>query len=154
MTQGLAGALDPVVDGLADSFGGSADDFTDAIGAVAHAHIMHGGAATYSGGVTREPLEPRKQQVYSITTAATSHSDDIGGRERRYAISMAIRTLCFVGAIIADGWLRWVLVAGALLLPYTSVILANAGVRQRGSGPSVFGPEKAIEAPRPSQLDE
>ncbi len=99
-------------------------------------------------------MEPRKQQVYSITTAATSHSDDIGGRERRYAISMAIRTVCFVGAIIADGWLRWVLVAGALLLPYTSVILANAGVRQRGAGPSVFGPEKAIEAPRPTQLDD
>lgn len=99
-------------------------------------------------------MEPRKQQVYSITTAATSHSDDIGGRERRYAISMGIRTLCFIGAIIADGWLRWVLVAGALLLPYTSVILANAGVRTRGSGPSVFGPEKAIEPPRPSQLDD
>ena len=99
-------------------------------------------------------MEPRKQQVYSITTAATSHSDDIGGRERRYAISMGIRTACFVGAIIADGWLRWVLVAGAVLLPYTSVILANAGVRKRGSGPSVFGPERAIEAPRPSQLDD
>ncbi len=115
---------------------------------------MHSGAATYSGGVTPEPAEPRKQQVYSITTAATSHSDDIGSREKRYAISMGIRTACFVGAIIADGWLRWVLLAGALLLPYTSVILANAGVRTRGSGPSVFGPEKAIEAPRPTQLDD
>ncbi len=114
---------------------------------------MHSGPATYSGGVTPEPVEPRKQQVYSITTAATSHSDDISGRERRYAISMGIRTACFVGAIIADGWLRWLLVGAALLLPYTSVILANAGVRKRGSGPSVFGPEKAIEAPRPSQLD-
>lgn len=114
---------------------------------------MPASGPTYSGGVTREPVEPRKQQVYSITTAATSHSDDIGGRERRYAISMAIRTLCFVGAILADGWLRWLLVAGAVLLPYTSVILANAGVRRRGPGPSVFGPEKAIEAPRPTQLD-
>jgi len=115
---------------------------------------MHAAEETYSGGVTREPVEPRKQQVYSITSAATSHSDDIGGRERRYAISMGIRTLCFIGAIIADGWLRWVLVAAALLLPYTSVVLANAGVRKRGAGPSVFGPEKAIEAPRPSQLDD
>ncbi len=115
---------------------------------------MHRAEPTYSGGVTREPVEPRKQQVYSITTAATSHSDDISGREKRYAVSMAIRTLCFVGAIIADGWLRWVLVAAALLLPYTSVILANAGVRKRGDGPSVFGPERAIEAPGPAQLDD
>ena len=115
---------------------------------------MHRGEATYSGGVTPEPVEPRKQQVYSITSAATSHSDDIGAREKRYAISMGIRTVCFIGAIIADGWLRWVLIGAALLLPYTSVILANAGVRKRGSGPSVFGPEKAIEAPRPAQLDD
>ncbi len=115
---------------------------------------MHVRCATYAGGVARDPIEPRKQQVYSITSASTSHSEDIGGRERRYAISMAIRTLCFIGAIIADGWLRWVLIAAALLLPYTSVILANAGVRKKGDGPSVFGPEKAIEAPRPSQLDD
>jgi hypothetical protein len=115
---------------------------------------MHVRAATYSGGVTREPVEPRKQQVYSITSAATSQSQEISGRQRRYAISMGIRTACFIGAVIADGWLRWVLVAGALLLPYTSVILANAGVRKRGAGPSVFGAEKAIEAPRPTQLDD
>ncbi|MEO6606281.1 MAG: DUF3099 domain-containing protein [Aeromicrobium sp.] len=104
--------------------------------------------------MTPEPVEPRKQQVYSITTAATSQSDDIGAREKRYAVSMAIRTVCFVSAIFADGWLRWLLIGAALLLPYTSVILANAGVRKRGDGPSVFGPEKAIEAPRPAQLDD
>ena len=46
------------------------------------------------------------------------------------------------------------LVAAALLLPYTSVILANAGVRKRGDGPSVFGPERAIEAPGLAQLDD
>lgn len=40
---------------------------------------------------------------------------------------MAIRTVCFIGAIIATGWLRWALVAGAVLLPYVAVIMANAG---------------------------
>ncbi len=46
---------------------------------------------------------------------------------------MAIRTVCFIGAIIADGWLRWTLVAGAVFLPYVAVVMANAG-RSRSSG--------------------
>lgn len=40
---------------------------------------------------------------------------------------MAIRTVCFLGAILASGWLRWLLVAGAVLLPYVAVVMANAG---------------------------
>ena len=46
-----------------------------------------------------------------VTTAPRSRADEQAGRQRRYLISMGIRTLCFVGAVIADGWLRWVLVA-------------------------------------------
>ena len=38
---------------------------------------------------------------------------------------MAIRTACFVGAVVADGWLRWVLVVAAFILPYVAVIMAN-----------------------------
>jgi len=110
--------------------------------------------------VTPEP-EPRKQQVFSITSAATSQSEEIGGREKRYAISMGIRTICFVGcvAIVSTTsmpWslFGWLLLVGALLLPYTSVILANAGVRKKGAGPSAFGPEAAgeLEPPKPPAL--
>ncbi|MFC5176911.1 DUF3099 domain-containing protein [Nocardioides taihuensis] len=62
-----------------------------------------------------------------ITTAATSPQADISARQRRYVISMTIRTLCFVGAVVVGaGWLRWVLVAGAVLLPYVAVVMANA----------------------------
>ena len=47
-----------------------------------------------------------------ITTAASSN-EDIAARQKRYLISMAIRTLCFVGAVVVGpGWLLWVLVAG------------------------------------------
>jgi hypothetical protein len=106
--------------------------------------------------------EPRKQQVFSITTAAESHSTDRGRRERRYAISMGIRTLCFVGGVIVltavpSPWSRfgWVLFVGAVFLPYTSVILANAGVRKKGAGPSPFGPEtkRQLEPPISPPLD-
>jgi len=60
-----------------------------------------------------------------ITTAGTSRADDIAGRQRRYLFSMAVRVVCFVGAVLADGWLRWALVAGAVLLPYVAVVFAN-----------------------------
>lgn len=53
--------------------------------------------------------------------------EDQRQRARRYLISMAIRTVCFVGAIFADGWLRWALVMGAVFLPYVAVVMANAG---------------------------
>jgi Protein of unknown function (DUF3099) len=63
-----------------------------------------------------------------ITTAPTSRSEDIRGRERRYIISMTIRTVAFVAAVaVGPGWLRWVLIAAALVLPYVAVVLANAG---------------------------
>jgi hypothetical protein len=38
---------------------------------------------------------------------------------------MAVRTICFVGAVLTDGWLRWVLVVGAFVLPYVAVVMAN-----------------------------
>lgn len=62
-----------------------------------------------------------------ITTASASRNDEIAGRQRRYVISMSIRTICFVAAVlVGGGWLRWVLVAAALLLPYVAVVMANA----------------------------
>lgn len=96
----------------------------------------------------------RREQVHSITSAHESHSAALGARERRYAISMAIRTACFVGAVVADGWLRWLLVAGAVFLPYTSVVLASTGVRQRPGGGSDFTPMeyREIETKRHDEL--
>ncbi len=48
---------------------------------------------------------------------------------------MAIRTACFVGAVVVGpGWLRWVLVVGAFILPYVAVVMANsAGPRIEGA---------------------
>jgi hypothetical protein len=69
-----------------------------------------------------------------ITTAATSRGDEIASRQRRYLFSMAIRTVCFIGAVLAGpNWFRWVLIAGALFLPYVAVVMANA-VKSRDEG--------------------
>jgi hypothetical protein len=72
-----------------------------------------------------------------ITTAASSRNADIAVRQKRYLLSMSLRSLCFVGAIIASlagvGWLWPILIAGALVLPYIAVVMANAAApRQDG----------------------
>ena len=63
-----------------------------------------------------------------ITSAAANRSEDLAARQRRYAISMTLRTVCFIAAVlVGPGWLRWVLIAGAVFLPYVAVVVANAG---------------------------
>ncbi|MGQ0846683.1 MAG: DUF3099 domain-containing protein [Sporichthyaceae bacterium] len=65
--------------------------------------------------------------VYEVSTARQSLTEDVGNRFRRYALTMGIRTLCFLGAIVTTGAVRWTLFAGALLLPYLAVVVANGG---------------------------
>jgi len=36
-----------------------------------------------------------------ITTAASSRADDIAARQKRYLLSMSIRSACFVGAVVS-----------------------------------------------------
>ena len=72
----------------------------------------------------------RDDDVVRITTAAANRADDIKARQKRYLLSMSLRTLCFVGAIIASlngvDWLWPILIGGAIVLPYIAVVMANA----------------------------
>ncbi|GAA1909909.1 hypothetical protein GCM10009737_09110 [Nocardioides lentus] len=65
-----------------------------------------------------------------ITTAAGDPREDQRRRQRNYLASMSLRTVCFVGALVVTGPFRWVLVAGAIFLPYVAVVLANAVTRR------------------------
>jgi hypothetical protein len=68
----------------------------------------------------------RGDEPIRITTAPPSRAEDTSARQRHYLVSMAIRTTCFIGAVVVgEGWLRWVLIAGAVLLPYVAVVVAN-----------------------------
>jgi hypothetical protein len=68
----------------------------------------------------------QRPEVVRITTAPESPDQDMAHRQKRYMISMGIRTLCFVAAVlVGQGWLRWVLVAAAFVLPYIAVVMAN-----------------------------
>jgi len=68
------------------------------------------------------------EPVQRITSARSSHSEDVSRRMRNYAFSMGLRTLCVIGFIVAmPHWSAWVFVPGAVFLPYVAVLLANAG---------------------------
>ena len=66
---------------------------------------------------------------FVVAAAVASAEGAVGGIARGGpdVISMGIRTLCFVAAIlVGDGWLRWVLIVAAVILPYIAVVMANA----------------------------
>ena len=73
-----------------------------------------------------------------ITDARGAASQEQATRQRRYAITMAFRTGCFIAMIFVPGVLRWVLFAGAVFLPYIAVIFANQA-QQRPPGDAVGG---------------
>jgi len=63
----------------------------------------------------------------SITQAQVGLASDQAGRQRRYLISMLIRTACFILTIFLPSPYRWVALGAAMILPYLSVVIANAG---------------------------
>ena len=65
--------------------------------------------------------------VHSITDAQVGLSEDQSCRQRRYFISMMIRTSCFILAVVLPNPYRWIALAGAVTLPYIAVVVANAG---------------------------
>ena len=69
-----------------------------------------------------------------ITDARGAASDELAGRMRRYTITMAFRLACFISMIFVSGWVRWVLLGAAVLLPYIAVVLANQSDQRSKSG--------------------
>ncbi|MET0739998.1 MAG: DUF3099 domain-containing protein [Candidatus Nanopelagicales bacterium] len=90
--------------------------------------------------------------VYRITGAAPSLTADVNQRTKRYLISMGIRTVCFVLAVLVfTGWLRWLFMVLAIVLPYISVVFANAG-RETTVATPVISPH-AADADQPPELE-
>ena len=74
--------------------------------------------------------------MHLVTQARRSVSEDITARQHRYLFMMAIRTVCFIIAMVLflnhAGWLTAIPAAGAIFLPYFAVVMANAG-REAGN---------------------
>ncbi len=84
----------------------------------------------YRRGV-RKHASQRPEQVFSVTSLPRSLEEEQSQRVRRYLVSMGIRTACFILAVVALAVLHWTvigwtLVAGAIVLPYIAVVMANA----------------------------
>lgn len=70
-------------------------------------------------------------EAVRITTASSSKAEDIATRQRRYLLSMSLRSAFFIAAVIVGpGLLCWFLIAGAIVLPYVAVVLANISTQR------------------------
>lgn len=86
-------------------------------------------------------MKKSKVITQSITTAQSSLSLDQSARQRRYFISMMIRTACFMLTVVLPSPYRWIALTGAVTLPYIAVIAANAG-RETIKKDAVFTPKR------------
>ena len=81
-------------------------------------------------------------KTQSVTSLGEAPEVERKRRMIRYTIAMTVRVLCLIFGMMAQGWLMWVLFAGAIFLPYFAVILANA--QTLDSAPKTSA---AVEAP-------
>ncbi|QDY80785.1 DUF3099 domain-containing protein [Streptomyces qinzhouensis] len=85
-------------------------------------------------------------EVFRITGARQGLAEDVRGRQRRYVISMVVRTVSFVAAAVLWNVERPVAVVAivlGMLLPYVAVVIANAGRERPPSLPSTHIPTPA-----------
>jgi Protein of unknown function (DUF3099) len=84
----------------------------------------------------------RKQgapEVFRISGARAGLTEDVRGRQRRYIISMSVRTVSVILTVVlwnVERPLAWVTLVLGALLPYVAVVFANAG-RENGPGQPV-----------------
>ncbi|WP_406098321.1 DUF3099 domain-containing protein [Streptomyces sp. NBC_01013] len=82
-------------------------------------------------------------EVFRITGARQGLAEDVRGRQRRYVISMSVRTVSVVAAAVlwnVERHVAIVALALGVLLPYVAVVIANAGRENSPSLPSTFVP--------------
>jgi hypothetical protein len=81
----------------------------------------------------------RAEEPILGTTARRSPRQEQRERQRRYLVTMGLRVVCFVMAIVlfglgSPGWLIGIAVAGSLILPWVAVVAANAGPQRSTPG--------------------
>ncbi|PJJ53558.1 Protein of unknown function (DUF3099) [Mumia flava] len=80
---------------------------------------------------------------------AEGRSEELRRRRQRYLVSMLIRTVCFVLAVVTTGPARWLFILGALVLPYVAVVFANTARRKPENDSDVLHPEPIGALPPP-----
>ncbi len=67
------------------------------------------------------------KQPQSITSLPASPDEERRQRIVRYGIAMSLRVVCIIICFFVQGWWLLLPIAGAIVLPYIAVILANVG---------------------------
>ncbi|MDT0418624.1 DUF3099 domain-containing protein [Streptomyces sp. DSM 41982] len=84
-----------------------------------------------------------EHEVFRITGARAGLQDDVRGRQRRYVISMLVRTASVIAAMLLWNVERYVAIVALVLgtfLPYVAVVIANAGRENAPSLPGTYVP--------------
>jgi hypothetical protein len=102
----------------------------------------------------------RTPPAVSVTSAPQSLAADQSRRASRYLLQMGVRVACFLLAVLlwrhVPVWVSILLIVGAVVLPYTAVLFANAGRERVAGGTAVdlpqlsAGPATRPAAPRPT----
>jgi hypothetical protein len=92
-------------------------------------------------------------KAQSTTSVPRAPHEEAGARFTKYLITMGIRIACFILMVVITpyGWYTWVFAAGAIVLPYIAVVLANVGSDVERT--DAVHPERALPAapsPRPA----
>ena len=87
-------------------------------------------------------------KAQSVTSIGQSPEDERKSRMIKYTIAMTVRVICLILGMVVQGWLMWVFFAGAILLPYFAVVIANtAGSNYKSDSlPKAVAPTLVITA--------
>jgi uncharacterized membrane protein len=95
----------------------------------------------------------REPEPVLITEAQPSLDDQLSARRNKYLIMMSTRIVCLIAAaaFYHTPWLLAIFVAGAVVLPWMAVLIANDRPAKKSLKVSRFGghpdPDRAITAP-------
>lgn len=84
-----------------------------------------------------------EREVFRITGARTGLTEDVRQRQRRYVISMSIRTVSVILTVLlwnVERPLAWATLVVGALLPYIAVVVANAGRENPPKPPDPYLP--------------
>lgn len=82
--------------------------------------------------------------MYGITTAETSHTQEITRRQKQYILTMLVRVVSIIVVVVVPG-ISWPVKIGlclvATIIPYVAVVRANGGPsREQGPTNLMLGP--------------
>jgi hypothetical protein len=91
----------------------------------------------------------KKPVQQSVTSLPPSPDEERRTRMIRYSVAMSVRLVCVVLAFIIPDWWRWLFVAGAVILPYIAVVLANTVTSNGAAAPIRPGSLVPVTPPVP-----